>query len=142
MDRNRIPLDIYDDKPRGMKKYIQNYGYHFSKKAAEYAVSRMKRYNPSTNKLERVEYIDKEQVEELLTKYGIELKYNELYDFVYVFNMARSDFFKSSLPTEEMLCKFVADYVDDPDQSDGFIFNRWYADCVHAGIPIEWDDIL
>lgn len=32
--------------------------------------------------------------------------------------------------------------VDDPDQADGFIFNRWYADTVRSGIPVDWEGIL
>ena len=37
---------------------------------------------------------------------------------------------------------FVKDYVDDEDQPDGFIFNRFYADCALSGTPIPWEDIL
>ena len=64
------------------------------------------------------------------------------YDFVYVANMARADFFKSSLKDEAALAQFIKDMVDDPDQEDGFIFNRFYADCNHNGIGIPWDDVL
>lgn len=38
--------------------------------------------------------------------------------------------------------QFIKDMVDDPDQADGFIFNRFYADCNHNGIGIPWDDVL
>lgn len=140
--RTRIPLDIFDEKPKAMMRYIQNYGYHFSKKAAEYAIGKMKRLNPATGKLEPIEMAGKEAVDELMKKYGIQLQFNELYDYIVCFNMAMADFYKSSLPTEEAVCKFVKDYVDDPDQADGFIFNRWYADCCHGGVPIDWDEIL
>lgn len=140
--RARIPLDTFDKRPQEMEQYLKHYGWHFNRKLVEFAVGKMKRHNPSTNRLERVEFIGKDKVDESLKKYGIELKYNELYDYVFVYNMAMTDFFKSSLPTEEMVCKYVADYVDDPDQVDGFIFNRWYADSCHKGIPIEWDDML
>ena len=56
--------------------------------------------------------------------------------------MARADFFKSSLKDEAALAQFIKDMVDDPDQADGFIFNRFYADCNHNGIGIPWDDAL
>jgi len=140
--RPRIPLDTFDWRPEAMTNYIRHNGWHFSKKACDFATSKMKRLNPATNKLEQIEKYDKERVDELMKKYGITLKYNELYDYIVVFNMAVSDFYKSSLQTEEAVCKFVKDYVDDPDQADGFIFNRWYADCCHAGIPIDWSNIL
>jgi len=140
--RTRIPLDIFDKRPPEMEQYQRHFGWHFNKKLADFAISKMKRLNPATNKLEHIEKYDKERVDELMKKYGITLKYNELYDYIVVFNMAMADFYKSSLQTEEAVCKFVKDYVDDPDQVDGFIFNRWYADCCHAGIPIEWSDML
>lgn len=28
------------------------------------------------------------------------------------------------------------------NQKDGFIFNRFYADCCHNGVPIPWEDVL
>lgn len=142
MSRIRIPLDTYDWRPPELKQYLRNFGFHFNKKLAEFAISKMRKLNPTTNRLEKIEAVSKDKIDELMKKYGIVLKYNELYDYVYVYHMALSDYFKSSLPTEESICKFVQDYVDDPDQTDGFIFNRWYADCCHAGIPIEWDDML
>lgn len=30
----------------------------------------------------------------------------------------------------------------DPNQKDGFVFNRFYADCCHNGMPIPWEDLL
>lgn len=35
-------LDNYEVKPSGMDNYLQNYGWHFSKKMCEWAVSMMK----------------------------------------------------------------------------------------------------
>jgi hypothetical protein len=35
-------LDNYEVKPAGMDNYLQNYGWHFSKKMCEWAVSMMK----------------------------------------------------------------------------------------------------
>lgn len=142
MSRTRRPLDTFDKRPRDLENYLKFFGFHFNKKLAEFAISKMKKLNPTTNRLEKIEPISKDKIDEQMKKNGIVLKYNELYDYVYVYHMALSDFYKSSLPTEEALCKFVQDYVDDPDQVDGFIFNRWYADCCFAGIPIEWSDML
>lgn len=141
MNRTRIPLDTYDKRPAGMDNYLSHAGWHFTKKMAEFAISKMKKLNPATNKLEAIDSYNKDKIDELMKKYGIVLKYNELHDYVYVFNMATADFHKS-LPTEEAVCKFVADYIDDPDQTDGFVFNRWYADMAHAGIPIDWAEML
>ena len=65
-----------------------------------------------------------------------------MYDAAYVANMCRADFFKSSVPDEQHLAMFVKDYVDDEDQVDGFIFNRWYADMTKKGLPIDWEELL
>lgn len=42
-----------------MKEYLDTYGWHFSKKMCEWAVSMMKRKNPQTGKEEPIEYMDK-----------------------------------------------------------------------------------
>lgn len=84
----------------------------------------------------------KEKVEQTLHKYGIVLDNAIAYDHVYVLNMALADFYGSSITDERALALFVKDYVDDEDQPDGFIFNRFYADCALAGTPIPWEDIL
>lgn len=78
----------------------------------------------------------------LLQKQGVEVKNKIGYDHVYVANMARADFYKSSIKDEEQLAQFIKDMVDDADQKDGFIFNRFYADCCHNGVPIPWEDVL
>lgn len=59
-------LDIYDRFPSGMEAYLSQYGWHFSKKMCDWAVSCMKVENKSTGKKERIEPISKEQLDELL----------------------------------------------------------------------------
>lgn len=140
----RTNLDLYDmdEFPREMRTYLKNFGLHFNKKACEEAVKGLKRKNPATGKEEPIEAKSKDEVEQVLTKYGIKLDNNVLYDFVFVYNMALSDFYKSSLADEKALATFTKDYVDDGDQADGFIFNRWFGDRMLAGKPIEWGDLL
>lgn len=100
------------------------------------------KYNSVTKRDERIEYIDKEKVEEMLSKHNVTLENNAGYDHVYVANMARADYYKSSIEDEAHLSLFIKDMVDDSDQKDGFIFNRFYADMTHNGIGIPWDEIL
>jgi ABC-type Fe3+ transport system substrate-binding protein len=132
----RLGLDIYDELPKSMMAYLRNYGFHFNKDAFDYAVSFMKKNGSTINKM------SKEDVDNLLQRYGIVLKNNVMYDAAYVANMCRADFFKSSVPDEQHLAMFVRDYIDDEDQVDGFVFNRWYADMMKKGIPIDWEDLL
>lgn len=129
----RSPLNIYDDRPTSMKRYLKYYGQHFNKKLCDFAVSRMNHGKTP---------VSKEMVEQILQKYNINLDYNELYDHVYVYNMGNNDFFGSSIPDEKHLAMYVKDVIDDKDGYDGIVFNRWYADTVTSGIPIEWDEMV
>lgn len=130
---NRKPLDYYDDRPTSMKRYLKYFGQHFNKKLCNFAVSKMNHGK---------EKIEKDKVDEVLNKYNINLENNELYDHVYVYNMGYNDFLGSSVPDEKHLALYVKDVIDDEDGYDGIVFNRWYADTVSSGIPIEWDEML
>lgn len=131
--KQKSPLDMYDDRPSSMKHYLKYYGPHFNKKLCQFAVSKMNHGKQP---------VQKEKVDEVLTKYGITLKHNELYDYVYVYNMGNNDFMGSSIIDERHLAMYVKDVIDDEDGYDGIVFNRWYADMVSNGIPIEWEDML
>ena len=67
-------LDAYDRFPSGMKEYISQYGWHFSKKMCEWAVSKMKTKDESTGKQKKLDALKKDEVEELLKKYGFKLE--------------------------------------------------------------------
>ena len=138
----RESLDIYDERPREMKAYLSNFGWHFNKKMCDFAVSLMKKVNSATNKKERIDPITKDKVDELLTRYGINLDNNALYDYIYVANMCKADFLKSSVPDEQHLALYIKDTIDDPDAPDGTTMRRWYATMIAAGEPIEWDEML
>ena len=129
----RTSLDTYDDRPKSMKRYLKYYGQHFNNKLCHFAISKMDHDKTP---------IPKEKVDEILTKYGIRLNNNQLYDYVYVLNMGNNDFMGSSIIDEKHLALYVKDVIDDKDGYDGIVFNRWYADMVRLGIPIEWDDMV
>lgn len=128
-----MSLDIYDDRPSSMKRYLRYYGQHFNKKLCDFAVNKMHHGKAP---------IAKEKIDEILTKYSIKLEHNELYDYVYVYNMGNNDFMGSSIIDEKHLALYVKDVIDDDDGYDGIVFNRWYADMVCLGNPIEWNDML
>jgi hypothetical protein len=129
----RMPLDIYDDRPVSMKRYLKYYGQHFNKKLCDFAVSKMNHGKQPINK---------EKVDEALKNYNIKLENNELYDYIYVYNMGNNDFMGSSILDERHLAMYVKDVIDDEDGYDGIVFNRWYADTVTLGIPIDWEEML
>ena len=129
----RTSLNQYDDRPTTMKRYLKYFGQHFNKKLCYFAISKMDHGKTP---------VTKEQVDEVLKRHGITLKNNELYDYVYVYNMGNNDFMGSSIADEKHLAMYVKDVIDDKDGYDGIVFNRWYADTVVQGIPVEWDEML
>ena len=134
--KQRIPFSEYDYRPPEMTAYLRHYGPHFSRRMLDFAVGRMRRDGKP------ITAMTKEKVEEVLKKYGVTLDNALAYDHVYAANMCLADFYGSSITDERAMALFVKDYVDDEDQADGFIFNRFYADCALGGVPIPWEDIL
>ena len=130
----------YDVIPEGLKRYINNYGCHFNKKLTTEASSRMYKYD-GNNKVYIKPYT-KEDVEKMLDMYGIHISRNKLYDAVYVANMCKADFLGSSIKSEEDLCHYIKDVLDDADATDGYVFNRFYADTIFMNNPIEWNDMI
>ena len=130
----------YDEIPEGMKRYINNYGCHFNKKLCDEAVSRM--YKKVNGKNEKIQPYSKEQVDNLLKQNNIQLERGKMYDCVYVACMCQADYLGKAVPDMNHLAMFVKDMIDDPDAEDGFIFNRFYADCMFMDNPIDWDECI
>lgn len=133
-------MGSYDVIPEGMQEYINNYGCHFNKKLCDEASSRM--FVRENGKKVYIKPYTKEQVNRLLESQGIKLERGKLYDAVYVANMCKADFLGKSVPSEEYLARYVRDVLEDPDAEEGYMFNRFYADCMFMNNPIEWEDML
>ena len=142
--KRRVPFAMYEVEmmPPEMKAYLRNYGYSFSKKACEFAVSHMRRENKSTGKMEKIEPYSKTKAEELLEKNGVKLENNMGYNFVYVLNMSMADYWKQSIEDEAHLAKHVKAIIDDVDENPENLFRMWIAKMDGNGIPIPWEDIL
>ena len=97
------------------------------------------------NVAKRKEYITpytKETVESLLKANNVKLDGDVGYDAVYVANMAKADFYGSSISDDMHLAKFIKDYVDDPDGYDGQPFNRWLSDIKGMHVPVDWSEFV
>ena len=133
-------LTQYDIKPEGMINYLRYNGPHFNKKLLDFAVSKM------TKKVGNVEQkiipVVKEKADTMLKQYGIELKNNQLYDYLYVANMCKADFLGSSIADERHMALYIKDVIDDDDAYDGIVFNRWYADMCRKGIVVNWEEMI
>ena len=130
-------LDDREEFPTGLEKYLSMYGWHFSKKLCNFAVSNMRKDSG-----ERIAPITKEALDLLLAKNSIELDNKFGYDYVFVANMCKADYLGSSVPDDAHLAKFVKDYCDDPDGYSELPMTRFYADTIGKGIPIIWEDML
>ena len=133
---DRVNFTQYDEYPREMLMYLRYNGPHFNKRLCEFAVDHMSRDG------KKVLQKTKDYLDELLTKYNVEIQNNQLYDGLYVFHMGIADFYKSSIQDEKSLALYVKDVLDDTDAVDGLVFNRWYADMCYKGIAIPWDEVL
>ena len=144
MKHEKQPLDSYemDFMPMEMKAQLRNYGFSFSKKACDYAVSLMKKENPSTKREEKIEPWSKEQVDEMLKRFNVTLENNVGYNATYVANMLKADMFKSSIVDEQRLALGVKDIIDDYDASPRLVFKKWITSMDDAGLPIEWSELI
>ena len=144
MKHEKQALDTFELEfmPMEMKAYLRNYGFSFSKKACEWAISLLRKENPSTKKEEKIEPWSKEQVDELLKKHNITLENNVGYNYVYVANMLRADKYKSSIPDEQHLAMGIKDVIDDVDATPRLVFKQWITKMDDDGEPIEWSEIM
>ena len=98
MKRDR--LDIRDKMPSGMEEYLAQNGWHFNKKLCDWAVSKMRKRG-ANGKPEEVTLTPKSELEQLFRNYGIKVDNCVGYDVMYVYHMAKSDFFESSIISEQ-----------------------------------------
>ena len=78
--------------PEDIEAYLQKNGWSFSQKMAEFAIDRMKDRDGK-----KINPLSKEQVDKLLKTHEILLEHDNGYDAVYTANMARSDYWGSSV---------------------------------------------
>lgn len=137
----RSRLDSRDTFPSGMEEYLAQNGWHFNKKLCEWAVGKMKRKS-QLNKIEKLTPFTKENLDSMLKTNNINIENDIGYDALYVLNMAKADYYGSSITEDAKMIKFVKDYLDDPDGYDGIALTRFYADCIGKGEMIPWEDVL
>ena len=131
-----MALDIYDELPKYMRKYLQNYGWHFNKALCQYAVSLMKKGGKP------LESLSKEYVDKMLSINGVKLAKNVGNDYVFVANMGKADYYGSSITDEKHLALYIKDTIDDEDAGDGTTMRRWYATMVANGEMIDWEEFI
>jgi hypothetical protein len=132
----RPALDLYDEMPSAMRRYLRHNGWHFNKALCNFAISLMKKNG------KKLDPISKENVDKLLEQYSIHLNNNIGYDYVFVANMCKADYYGSSITDDKHVALYIKDTIDDEDAADGTTMRRWYATMVSNGVIIDWDDTL
>lgn len=129
--------------PPAMINYLIANGWHFSKSASDFAASLMKKRKAGTkDEQEAIKPYTKEEVDELLKKYGVTLENNQLYDYVYVANKAKADYLGSSIEDEKHLALHIKDEIDDVDRKEGIIMKMWHTMVRGNGVAVPWLELL
>lgn len=117
--------------------YLAENGWHFNKKACEYAIQFLKDKNDKP-----IKPISKEEVDAMLAKYGVKLEKSVAWDYVYVANMAKSDMDGSPQSDEKSQAMYVKMVIDDADAADGEVMACWYTKMIFRRNPVDWGMFL
>lgn len=129
--------------PPALMEYIMANGWHFGKKASDFAASLMRKKKAgSKDETEPIKPFTKEEVDELLKKHGVTLEHNQLCDYVYVANKAKADYWGSSIEDEKHLALHIKDEIDDVDRAEGLIMKMWYTMVKGNGISVPWYELI
>ena len=122
---------IYEDLNHGL----------FSKRLAEWAISKMKTEDPTTGMLKAIKPHSIDEMKDVLKKYNIAYPDEFVYTAWYLFNMAYADYPKT-LTTDEQRAYFVDETLCDPDGTPENVLECFVAKMCNAGKPIFWEEYL
>lgn len=122
---------IYEDQNHGL----------FSKRLAEWAISRMKTEDPTTGMEKPIVPRKLDDVKEVLKENKIAYPDEFCYTAWYLFNMAIADYPKLC-KTDEQRALFVDETLCDPDGMPENVLDCFVAKMCNAGIPIYWEEYL
>ena len=144
MHKNKLPLDIYDFDlmPRSKKIYVMQNGNHFNKELFEYAASLMFKENKQTKQKEKVSVCTKEEIDAMLKKYNVEVENKGLYDYMYVAQSIKADYWGGSITDEQKMALHIKEVCDDPDKPDGYTFKSWCLRMDMLGEPVDWQSYV
>lgn len=132
-----------------MKQYISEARaayedmYHglFSRKLAEWAVSRMEVKDTATKQMKPIVPTPIDRVQSILKENSIEMPEEFIYTAFYLYNMAIADYPKT-LQTDELRAKFVDETICDPDGMPENVLSCFEAKMCNAEVPIYWEMFL
>lgn len=132
-----------------MKQYISEARaayedmYHglFSRKLAEWAVSRMEVKDTATKQMKSIVPTPIDRVQSILKENSIEMPEEFIYTAFYLYNMAIADYPKT-LQIDELRAKFVDETICDPDGMPENVLSCFEAKMCNAEVPIYWEMFL
>lgn len=89
-----------------------------------------------------LEPVSKEYIDKVLATNNVKLQNNIGYDYIFVGNMCKADYYGSSISDEKHFALYIKDTIDDEDAGDGTTMRRWYATMVANGMMVDWEDVL
>lgn len=122
---------IYEDENHGL----------FSKRLAEWAISKMKTEDEATGMLKTIVSRKLDDVVKVLEENKVKLPHEFIYTAWYLFNMAIADYPKS-LKTDEQRAMFVEETLCDPDGMPENVLDCFVTKMCNAGVPIYWEEYL
>lgn len=118
------------------QEYISKYGWHFNKQLCDYAVSLM------TKNGKQLDPLTKDYVDNLLKQCNITLTKNDGYDYLFVANMCKADYYGSSIVDEQHLALYIKDTIEDEDAASGTTLRRWCATMKANKNKINWEQFI
>lgn len=122
---------IYEDYNHGL----------FSKRLAEWAISKMKTEDTATGALKTIVPRKLEDVKDVLREHNIAYPDEFVYTAWYLFNMAIADYPKT-LKTDEQRAMFVDETLCDADGMPENVLDCFVTKMCNAEIPIFWEQYL
>ena len=132
-----------------MRKYISesraiyedNYHGLFSKRLAEWAISKMMVEDPATKAMKPLKPHTVEEMKEVIKANKVELPDEFMYTAWYLYNMTFADYPKT-LTTDVQRANYVEETLLDPDGMPENVLDCFVAKMCNAGIPIYWEDLM
>jgi len=122
--------DIYNDRYKG----------HFSKKLADWAISRMIKKS-SDGKIESVKKRSIEDFDLFIKENNMKVPYESYYDAYYLWHMADADY-RKALEDAKHIAAFIDETINDPDCVPTAVLACFKAKMNECGIPIYWEKFI
>ena len=131
-------MEMYVYKSEEEEIYDSKYHGHFNKRLAEWAISNMRKENPSTGMLEPVKKKTIEEFDTFLKENKLKLPDESYYDGYYLMHMCYGDYTKS-LEDDKHRAAYIEETICDPDCEPTAVLACFKAKMDVMGMPIYWE---